>query len=79
MKGSNLARCYPARRCSILRPVPTTSAAVLQCLRSRAASPRTDSFDYDVNSGQGALDLALHAVDFRLQEFLHFLDSDTNA
>ena len=52
---------------------PTTSAAVL-CLRARVASPRADSFDDDVNSGQGALDLALHAVDFRLQEFLHFLE-----
>jgi hypothetical protein len=68
---------YPTRlRCSIFAAGPPRLVRfpVWKCLRGRDAFPRTDGFDYDIDSGQRAVDLALHAVDLGLQEFLHFLE-----
>ena len=72
---------YPTRlRCSIFAAGPPRPVRFPEwkCLRGRDAFPRTDGFDDDIDSGQRAVDLALHAVDLGLQEFLHFLELDTN-
>jgi hypothetical protein len=36
--------------------------------------PRRNGLDNDLDSGQGTLDFALHAVNFGLETFLQFLE-----
>ena len=55
-------------------PRADIASAGWKYLRARDAFPRSNSFDDDINSGQRAVDLALHVLDLGLQEFLHFLE-----
>jgi len=46
-------------------------------LGARHAFPWTNGFDYNIYSGDRAVDLALNAFDLGLQEFLHLLQFES--